>query len=108
MALKLKKPSPYNGTEVEYWMISTAFIDYLRKHAEISLSGFVNKTARDAGKSPVLIRSFTWDGDEFPFNEELLTLEGNTLRSLSYKKIKESRLDEKGKETNEWTKSLDV
>jgi len=70
MALKLvnKIKTPYSDSiYVEYWRVGTVTLNHSDQTGTAELLGYISQTQRQAGKSPVDSRSFSWDGSEYPF-----------------------------------------
>lgn len=85
MAL-IKSISTGFGIDATYWKIVDLNINWLDKNSHISLLGWADKTARDAGLNPLDQRSFDYSGEEFPFIDE----EPQNERETAYTKIKET------------------
>jgi len=101
MALIKSTTLPYDGDAVSaYWKIIETNINCVAKSSHVTIACWINKQARLDGKQPFTSQSFDWSGDDFPFSMELLDEEGNNAVKISYEKIKESKLDENGVETN--------
>jgi hypothetical protein len=108
MALQLTVASPYDGDIDGYWKIIETNINWLSRGSHVTIACYVNKQARIDGKQPILTRSFDWSGqDDFPFDLELLDQENENVIHMSYEKIKESKLDENGVESNEFVNAVD-
>jgi len=91
-----------NGFEVSYWRIVR--LSHLAKDGtEVVLGGFKNKETSDnlGDQAIVDVANFNFDLDKSLF------LEGNAYEE-AYKLIKESKLDEDGKETNWFADSEDL
>ena len=100
MALQKLKDDPYGNGGINYWKIVETNINWLDKFSHVTLAGYLSRDARLAEKRPFEIQSFNWSGDEFPFGLDILNQEDENIVHIAYNKIKESKLDEEGNETN--------
>jgi hypothetical protein len=80
MAL-LKSLPNRKGINATYWKIAQLNINYLQKQSHIDLVGFSTKELRKLGKDPIDQRSFDFNEDEFPFNDD-------PVRQIAYEAIK--------------------
>ena len=104
MAL-IKQQEQSSGVTGEYWRILETNISYQSQLARVVLGLYKDKQARNDGKETLHIESFDWSGEDFPFTIDELT-RCNPVQ-LSYVKIKESKLDEEGNETNWFADAID-
>lgn len=107
MALLKTKTQP-TGTTCEYWKVIETNINWLNQSAHVSLAGFLDQAARQAGKQPLEAVSFDWSGEDFPFTLSVLDQENENTVKVAYEKIKESKLDEEGNETNFFVDAIDA
>lgn len=109
MALKLATNNPYDGVAQDcYYKIVEINTNWLEKSSHVVMLGYLDQTARQELRQPIVSKVYDWSGDEFPFTLEALDLEGNNQIKIAYAKIKESKLDEDGNETNEFASAIDV
>jgi hypothetical protein len=109
MALQTNIINPYDGdNEFGYYKIVETNIDWLKKTCHVVLAGYYNERARIDGKQSIECIAFDWQGNDFPFDIETLNEEGHNVVLLAYQKIKESKIDENGIETNPFANALDV
>jgi hypothetical protein len=108
MALQLTTDSPYNG-EIQdaYHRIIEININYSTRSSHVAMACYINRQARLDGKQPIKTQSFDWSGDEFPFDTVVLSEDGINAVSVAYEKIKVSKLDEEGNETNVFVNATD-
>jgi len=85
MALQISINTEY-GIPATYWKITTCSINWLNKYCHVTLLGWSDKAAREAGRQYLALREFDWNGDKFPFIES----EPQNEREISYAKIKEA------------------
>jgi len=83
MALKIKKQLP-TGIDAEYWNI--AEINCNSSGANIVMSGFLNQSARNAGKERIDVKFFTVDIDIKTYDKKLI--------EEAYKKVKTDKFFE--------------
>ncbi len=100
MALYKQKEDIYGNSGIKYWRIVETNINWAQKASHIVLAGYVSKDARLAEKQPLECISFDWSNEDFPFTLDILDQEGENVVKVAYEKIKESKLDEGGNETN--------
>lgn len=108
MALYKQKEDIYGNSGIKYWRIIETNIDWANRQSHITLAGYVDKQARMDGKQPLECVSFDWNGDDFPFSINVLDQEGENIVRVAYEKIKESKLDEDGNETNWFVDAEDI
>jgi hypothetical protein len=87
MALKKKMDLP-NGTSCEYFRIYETNICWAERSAHITLAGYLNQEAREAGKRPMETKSFDYRGDEFPFSLNKLGEPDTNPISVAYEALK--------------------
>lgn len=104
MAL-IKEKTLNSGVTGEYWRIIETNISYQSQLAHVTIGLYKDKQARLDGKDTLATQSFDWSGEDFPFTIDELT-RCNPVQ-LSYIKIKESKLDEEGNETNFFADAID-
>lgn len=53
MGLQITKTNSQFGIDLDYWKIGQVRVSWHGKTCRVEMLGFVNKTQRDAGKTPV-------------------------------------------------------
>jgi hypothetical protein len=89
MALLKNIPNGF-GSTTSYWRVGQINISFLSKNVHVDLLGYLDRQARLDGKQPIDQRSFDFNGDEFPFNEN----EPQNEREIAYLKIKSFKTKE--------------
>jgi hypothetical protein len=94
------------GQTADYWRVGLIIADHVNRTSRVEVSLYKDQDARLAGRAVVETRNFYWDGDDFPFDLDVLDIEGNNQVKLAYLKLKEPRpvenivpvLDENGEQ----------
>lgn len=86
MALEKEIEINNSGIEATYWRITEIQYDLLNKVTKCAVSGYLDKEARDAGKSPLKIQNFVWSGMQNPLSKEDLV--NGTMFEKCYTKLK--------------------
>jgi hypothetical protein len=107
MALEKIKEIDNLGISGDYHKIVETNINWASRGSHVTLATYLNQQARLDGKNPLETTSFDWSGDEFPFDLPTLDAEGMNTIKVAYTKIKESKLDEEGNETNWFADAID-
>lgn len=108
MALQKHKNDQFGNGGYNYWRIIETNINWASRSSHVSLAGYLTQEARQNDKQPMEVVSFDWSGENFPFDLPVLDGEGMNAVKVSYEKIKESKLDDKGEETNWFADAEDV
>lgn len=103
MALQ-KAKTLSTGAVAEYHKIYRININWHDKNSEVVMVSYVDQGERENGASFFgdAVVNLSFNGDDFPF-----TSSGNN-QEQAYDKIKESKLDEEGNETNFFADALNV
>ncbi len=64
MALKKAIETPH-GVMAEYWRVAECSANYLQRHAQVILCGYVSEAARRAGKQHLAAVNVVFEGDDF-------------------------------------------
>ena len=107
MALQITLITNY-GVNVTYHKVISTNIDYQNQYARVSLAGYVDANAASNNLEPLIITMFDWSGTDFPFTVAAQDAAGADTLGLSYSKIKQSKLDTHGVETNFWINAINV
>ena|SRR3990167_329993 len=81
------------GIEANYWKITNIILDILNQEAEVMMSLYKDKSARDAGASPIDYRTFTWNDRQIPKKEFPFMIAAMDLKNpikIGYEEIKKS------------------
>ncbi len=62
MAMQIEKTLE-SGVKLEYHRVTRVRIDYPKNEADVEVSSYINKAARDDGKQPVMRFMHTIEGD---------------------------------------------
>ena len=89
----LQKTKTNIGVEAEYWRITNIILDIAEQEAEAMMSLYKDKSARDAGASPIDYRTFTWNDRQIPKKEFPFMIAAMDLKNpikIGYEEIKKS------------------
>lgn len=64
MAMQISKDTPF-GVPATYWRIAAGTIDYARGTLDITVMGYKDQAAREAGAEPLGRWHRQWSGDAF-------------------------------------------
>lgn len=107
MSLQITLTTNY-GVNATYHKVISTNIDYLNQSAHVVLAGYSDQTALTNGNQPLTVTMFDWSGIDFPFTVAAQDAAGADTLGLSYTKIKQSKLDSQGVETNFWVNAINV
>ena len=107
MALQITLPTNY-GVNATYHKVIKSDIDYLNQSAHVVLAGYADQNACANGNQPLSMTIFDWMGSDYPFSTSAQDAAGADTLGLSYLKIKQSKLDSQGVETNFWVNAINV
>lgn len=77
-----------DGTSCEYWRVYETNICWAEQTAHVTLAGYLNKEARDAGKRPMETKSFDYAPVDFPFPLNKLGEPDTNPISVTYETLK--------------------
>lgn len=101
MALLKTKPYKYN-LETTYWAVDELNLNYANKTSHCVLFGYLSENSKKVNnEQPTETISFDWSGNDFDFIKD-----GDNI-TKAYTKIKLSKLDEDGNETNFFVGAVD-
>ncbi len=83
MALTKIVPNEY-GTKTAYWKISQINVNWLYKHCQVAVQGWIDKSSRDNLNKPTSTVFYELNGINFPFIEA----EPQNEREILYSFIK--------------------
>lgn len=85
MALQLDKELE-SGVVGNYWKILAVSFDVLARNSFITLALYKDQAARQAGKQYLKLVTYTWNGDDYPFESAAMDAESPLV--LAYAKLK--------------------
>jgi len=85
MALKMSKELD-NGFTAEYWKITKIDFNVLNEVSFVELSLYKDAAARTSGKDRVLAKTYSWNGDDYPFSSD--AMDNDNPITIAYTKIK--------------------
>ena len=83
MALQKSIEAPSGATAIYHRIIENS-IDWAERAATITMASYVDKTARDSGKTPLMYGRYQWGGGDFPYGTD----EQENIRGITYAKLK--------------------
>lgn len=93
----LKKTEKHYGHDFEYWSISGIMINPKDEQAQVVMQLWRNRDAKKAGEDPLPVapKVFNFGANQqgippFPFKDEELLKDGQSVMKLAYTEIKKS------------------
>jgi hypothetical protein len=103
MALQLSQDVLGGNFTGNYWVLIETNINFYQRYCHVTLGLFKNVDSFNLGLPPIDTKSFSWQGTDFPFTDNVLN---TSLQSIAYQKIQESKKDLNGKESNSFTGAI--